>query len=345
MITNFNAAVLVKQKKRLKIFRVQAPKNLKKGQVLVKILTASICGAQIGEIEGRKGKDKWIPHCMGHEGYGVVIKKNNYVKNIKVKDYVVMHWRKGPGINAKPAKYFSDIGSVNSGQITTFQEYAVVSENRITKVKHAKKLIDIMPLLGCAIPTSWGLLVNEALLKKKDTLLIFGAGGLGVTTALIAKIMGCKNILLIDKFVSKKKLLKSIDIKFMLLNEFLRRKTFFSIVIDTTGSAEVMSKAFDFVANNGKLIFVGQPKKNSLLKIKDPIRLFNPPNDHIKIISSDGGLFDPGLHMKTIYKLLITNSQKFKKLVTRIVSLDNINKGIELIKKGQEIRVCIDLKK
>ena len=49
--------------------------------------------------------------------------------------------------------------------------------------------------------------------------------------------------------------------------------------------------------------------------------------------------------MKTIYKLLIGNSQKFKKLVTRIVSLDNINKGIELIKKGQEIRVCIDLKK
>ena len=49
--------------------------------------------------------------------------------------------------------------------------------------------------------------------------------------------------------------------------------------------------------------------------------------------------------MKIIYKLLINNSQKFKKLITRIVSLNDINKGIELIKRGKEIRVCINLRK
>jgi S-(hydroxymethyl)glutathione dehydrogenase / alcohol dehydrogenase len=346
MTINFKAAVLVKQKKNLKILKIKVPEKLKKGQVLVKILSASICGAQLGEIEGKKGKDKWIPHCMGHEGYGVVIAKNNYVKKMNINDHVVMHWRKGVGENAEGAKYLSNNGIINSGQITTFQEYAVVSENRLTKVKHAKKLISIMPLLGCAIPTSWGLLYNEAGFKKEQSLLIFGAGGLGVTTALIAKIAGCKNILLIDKFSNKKKMLKKMNIKFMLLNKFIKmRKNLFSLVIDTTGSSKVMGEAFNYVSKNGKLIFVGQPKKNSVLKIKNPIRLFNPPNDHIKIISSDGGLFKPELHMKIIYKLLINNSQKFKKLITRIVSLNNINKGIELIKRGKEIRVCINLTK
>jgi len=346
MTINFKAAVLVKQKKNLKILKIKVPEKLKKGQVLVKILSASICGAQLGEIEGKKGKDKWIPHCMGHEGYGVVIAKNNYVKKMNINDHVVMHWRKGVGENAEGAKYLSNNGIINSGQITTFQEYAVVSENRLTKVKHAKKLISIMPLLGCAIPTSWGLLYNEAGFKKEQSLLIFGAGGLGVTTALIAKIAGCKNILLIDKFSNKKKMLKKMNIKFMLLNKFIKmRKNLFSLVIDTTGSSKVMGEAFNYVSKNGKLIFVGQPKKNSVLKIKNPIRLFNPPNDHIKIISSDGGLFKPELHMKIIYKLLINNSQKFKKLITRIISLNNINKGIELIKRGKEIRVCINLTK
>ena len=347
MINNkFKSAILVQQNKNLKILDIENPKKLQKGQVLVKIFSASICGAQIGEIEGRKGKDRWLPHCMGHEGYGVVINKNKFAKNIKINDHVIMHWRKGKGINASGAKYNSSIGTINAGQVTTFQEYAVVSENRLSKIKPIKKLTKLMPLLGCAIPTSWGLLINEAKFKKDDSLLIFGAGGLGVTTGLIAKILGCKNILLIDKFKSKQKLLKNLGIKFIQYNKLKNfRKEFFSLVIDTTGSTEVISRAFDFTAKDGKLILVGQPKKSSTLKIYDPIRLFNPPNDNIKIFSSDGGLFQPSAHMKIIYKLLVKNYKKFNKLITNTISLNDINKGVDLIKKGKEIRVCIDLQK
>jgi Zn-dependent alcohol dehydrogenase len=345
MIDKFQSAVLVKQNQDLKILNIKLPKELEKGQVLVKVLSASICGAQIGEIEGRKGKDKWLPHCMGHEGYGLVISKNKYVKNVNINDHVIMHWRKGVGINADGAKYNSDIGIINAGQVTTFQEYSVVSENRLTKIKSVKKLSDIMPLLGCAIPTSWGLLINEANFTKKDSLLIFGAGGLGVTTGLIANIMGCKNVLLIDKFSSKNKLLKNLNIKFLELNKFIKlKKNKFSLVIDTTGSTSIMSQAFNHVDKNGKLVFVGQPKKNTILKIIDPVKLFNPPNDNIKIISSDGGLFIPNLHMKIIYNLLIKNYKRFKKLITHVVSLNDINKGIDIIKKGKAIRVCIKFK-
>ena len=81
MINKFKSAVLIKQNYGLKILDIKFPKKLEKGQVLVKILSASICGAQRGEIDGRKGKDKWLPHCMGHEGYGLVVAKNSFVKN------------------------------------------------------------------------------------------------------------------------------------------------------------------------------------------------------------------------------------------------------------------------
>ena len=52
----FKSAVLVKQKKKLRILDIISPKKLKKGQVFVKLLSSSICGAQIGEINGIKGK-------------------------------------------------------------------------------------------------------------------------------------------------------------------------------------------------------------------------------------------------------------------------------------------------
>ncbi|MDB2652622.1 medium chain dehydrogenase/reductase family protein [Candidatus Pelagibacter bacterium] len=342
----FKSAILFKQKQKLKVIDIENPQKLEKGQVLVKIYSASICGAQIGEIEGIKGKDKWLPHCMGHEGYGLVVSKNKFVKKININDYVVMHWRKGNGINAVGAKYNSEFGLINAGQVTTFQEYAVVSENRLTKIKPLKKMIKLMPLLGCAIPTSWGLLVNEAKFKKEDSLLIFGAGGLGVTTGLIAKILGCKNILLVDRHKSKQNLLKGLGIKFLLYKKYLKsKKKSFSIVIDTTGSTEVISEGFNSTSKNGKLILVGQPKKNSKLKIFDPIRLFNPPNDNIKIFSSDGGLFNPSKHMQIIYSLLIKNYKKFNKLITNTIKLKNINHGIDLIKKGKEIRVCIEFQK
>ena len=49
--------------------------------------------------------------------------------------------------------------------------------------------------------------------------------------------------------------------------------------------------------------------------------------------------------MQIIYSLLIKNYKKFSKLITNTVSLKNINRGIDLVKKGKEIRVCIEFKK
>ena len=67
-------AILKKLKSPLKIVNLEIP-NLSKGQILVKMNYTSICRSQIMEIDGMRGKDKWIPHLLGHEGSGIVIKK------------------------------------------------------------------------------------------------------------------------------------------------------------------------------------------------------------------------------------------------------------------------------
>ena len=43
------------------------PESLEIGQVLVELKYSGICGSQIGEIDGVKGTDKFLPHLMGHE--------------------------------------------------------------------------------------------------------------------------------------------------------------------------------------------------------------------------------------------------------------------------------------
>src|SRR3989344_1211684 len=70
------------------------------GQVLVKVLVSGICGAQLQEIAGNKGNAKFVPHLLGHEGAGIVEKIGVGVTRVKPGDKVVMHWRKGDGIES-----------------------------------------------------------------------------------------------------------------------------------------------------------------------------------------------------------------------------------------------------
>ena len=55
---------------------------------------SGICGAQINEIDAVKGKDKFLPHLLGHEGSGIVENVGEGVTKVKTGDRVVLHWQK-----------------------------------------------------------------------------------------------------------------------------------------------------------------------------------------------------------------------------------------------------------
>ena len=65
------AAILVEQNKELVVDEIEIPK-LEHGKVLVEIKSTRICGSQLGEIDGVKGPDRYLPHLLGHEAGGVV---------------------------------------------------------------------------------------------------------------------------------------------------------------------------------------------------------------------------------------------------------------------------------
>ena len=127
------AAILYELNKPL-IVKTIKPSKLIEGQVLVKIFFSGVCRSQLMEVNGARGEDVWLPHLLGHEASGEVIKVGKKVSKVKVGDKVVLGWIKGEGIDAPGAKYSSGNEIINSGKISTFSNYSIVSENRLVKL-------------------------------------------------------------------------------------------------------------------------------------------------------------------------------------------------------------------
>src|SRR3989338_8024793 len=199
------AAILTQQCKPLEVDEIKLQSPLDYGQVLVKVVCSSICGSQLGEIDGVKGPDKYLPHLLGHEGGGIVEEVGPGIKKVKVGDHVVMHWRKGSGLESSAPKYQWRNKTLNAGWVTTFNDYAVFSENRITAIP---KDIDfeVADLMGCAVLTGFGVIENDAQIKIGQSIVIFGVGGIGLNIAQSAAMVSAYPIVGIDLFDNKLKL-------------------------------------------------------------------------------------------------------------------------------------------
>lgn len=190
------AALLVQTGAPLVLVEIDIP-ALKAGQVLVEIAYSGACGTQVMEWRGDKGEDKWVPHCLGHEGTGTVLETGSAVSKVKAGDKVVLSWIKGSGIEAGGAVYAWGEKKVNAGGVTTFQRHAVVSENRLTLLP-AGLPMDVAVLLGCAAPTGMGAVYNVLKAQPGDSVAVFGTGGVGLHALMAAALVGAMPVIAID---------------------------------------------------------------------------------------------------------------------------------------------------
>jgi S-(hydroxymethyl)glutathione dehydrogenase/alcohol dehydrogenase len=191
------AAILVDLCKPLVVEEIELPPALDAGQVLVKVHYSGICGSQLGEIDGAKGEDKFLPHLLGHEGSGTVLEVGPGVRHMKASDKVVLHWRKGLGIDSQMPSYRWGSRTVNAGWVTTFNEYAIVSENRATPIPEDSDM-EVAALFGCAVTTGFGVVVNNAKVRIGDSVVVYGAGGIGLNIVQAAYLAGAHPIIAVD---------------------------------------------------------------------------------------------------------------------------------------------------
>jgi S-(hydroxymethyl)glutathione dehydrogenase/alcohol dehydrogenase len=336
----FKAAILTEINQPLTIGDVETT-PLQFGQVLVKVLVSGLCGAQLQEIAGLKGNEKFLPHLMGHEGSGIVEEIGVGVTKVKVGDKVVMHWRKNDGIEAPFPKYIYNGKEMSSGKVTTLSEYSIVSENRLTKVDNDTP-DELCALLGCGLTTALGVINNEAKIKFGESVMIIGAGGVGLNLIQGAKLASAYPIYSVDITNEKEGMSYSVGAtKFYnsLIEDMGKLKGEIDIIIDTTGNHNVIENTVDLLSNNGRYILVGQPKPGQELKIPNGYKMFD--GNGKKIMATQGGKTIPHEDIPRYVNLHKSGVLNIDNIITHRFKLSEINDAIDTLKSGRAGRIMI----
>jgi len=331
------AAILVEQKKPLVIEEVEVP-AVKLGQVLVQVLTSGICGSQIGEINGVKGPDRFLPHLLGHEGCGTVLEVGEGVRTVKPGDRVVLHWRKGAGLESVAPVYESRIGRVNAGWVTTFNEHAVVSENRLTVVP-AGFDAEVAALFGCAVTTAFGVVTTNARVAIGQSVAVFGAGGIGLNIIQGAALAGANPIIAIDLFDNRLELARSLGATHAINSrgadpaaEIARivGSGGVDVAIDNTGNVDVIGLASRLTNARGRTVLVGVPPKGATAAISTL-----PLHFEQRLVGSHGGECHPEFDIPRYVRLVEDGRLSLAAVVGRRYALDEINAAIDDMTSGR----------
>jgi len=340
------AAILANIKKSLVVSKLEMPKTLEFGQVLVKIYYSGFCGSQLTEINGSRGEDKNIPHLLGHEGSGLVLDIGPGITTVSKGDHVVLHYMQSSGIESRTPKYKWGDKIVSAGGVTTFNDRAIISENRLTKIPKNFDL-RIAPLFGCAITTGFGVINNDAQIKIGQSIVIFGLGGVGLSICQAASLVSACPIIGVDLHESKINLAKKFGLTQGFVNDFGKidneiRKIVGTdgadVVVDVTGYSKAIEQCYKLTKPDGKTILCGQPKKG------DNVSIHTLPLHFKKILKgSHGGDSKPHIDIPRYIKLLSTKKINLNSLITHEYSLENINDAVSTLRGGQAGRIIIKM--
>lgn len=338
------AAILVEQGKPLEVDEIELPQTLAPGQVLVKVHFSGICGSQLGEIDGAKGEDRFLPHLLGHEGSGTVVETGPAVRHVAAGDKVVLHWRKGLGIEAQTPHYLWRGRKVNAGWVTTFNEYAIVAENRLTRIA-ADSDLEVAALFGCAVTTGFGVVVNNARLTIGESVVVFGAGGVGLNIVQAAALVSAWPIIAVDLHDNRLALARelgathtvnarAVDARAAI--EELNHGRPLDVFIDNTGLPGIIQMGYELTGPSGRVTLVGVPRKGANIEIHSLALHFGKT-----IAGSHGGEAVPHEDIPRYERLFRAGRLRLKELLTERYALQDVNTAIASMRSGHAAGRCL----
>ncbi|CAN7298714.1 alcohol dehydrogenase catalytic domain-containing protein [Microbacterium maritypicum] len=191
------------------------------GEVRVRIAAAGVCHS---DLHVKRGEwDAAAPLVMGHEGSGVVTELGEGVTTLAVGDHVVLSWvppcgecrycRAGHEARCqKVATVVAPLGVLFDGTsrlsldgeplhhylgVSSFAEEVVVPASGAVKVRDDAPL-DVIAVVGCAVATGVGAVLNTAAVEPGSTVVVIGCGGVGLNVVQGARLAGAERIIAID---------------------------------------------------------------------------------------------------------------------------------------------------
>jgi S-(hydroxymethyl)glutathione dehydrogenase/alcohol dehydrogenase len=235
---------------------------------------------------------------------------------------------------------------VNAGWVTTFNERAIVSENRVTRICQDMPL-DKAALLGCAVPTGAGSFMHEPGLESDSTVAVFGTGGIGLNAIQAARYRGAAMIIAVDIHDEKLEMARTFGathgVNAAREDPVERIKDLTGggarFTFESAGLIRTMEQAYDSADDRtGKVILAGLNPASQKLCI-DPHAL------HFgKVLAGTaGGFSKPAEDYPMYVDLYLEGKWKLDELVTHTFSLDEINQAADTLRTGKAGRVLVDL--
>src|SRR3984957_13909721 len=340
------------------------------GEILVKFHAAGLCHSddhvQKGDAPMR------MPMVGGHEGAGVVEAVGPAVTRVNVGDHVTCSFIPGCGKcrycatgrqNLCDAGRNAETGLLASGQfrfhqngedfgglcaLGTFSQYAVVHEYSVVKIPEWIGF-DVAALVACGVPTGWGSAVRAGDVRAGQTVVIYGAGGVGSNAVQGARFAGAKNVVVVDPVAFKRDMALSTfgaTHAFATAEEahdFVRETTWGQLAdhaIMTPGAVteEMVQAAVMLTGKGGKVTITAVCHINErAVHVHAGLLIGYMRQVRGALFGDSNPLYDIPL-LLGLYK---SGQLKLDELVTRKYSLDQVNQAYQDMNDGKNIRGVI----
>lgn len=196
MSTPARVVVLPQNTAELRIEEVNLP-DPTANQVVVRQFASGVCHSQLHQMHNPRQS----PVILGHESTGVVIKTGSGVSHVAEGDMVLLTWVprniEAAGEPPQPARLQVSDGVAVSQNVFTWADHTIADHQYVVKVD-ADIQKDVTAIIGCAVMTGAGAVINTAGVQPGQSVAIFGVGGVGLSAVVGARVAGADPIIAVD---------------------------------------------------------------------------------------------------------------------------------------------------
>jgi S-(hydroxymethyl)glutathione dehydrogenase / alcohol dehydrogenase len=332
------------------------------GEVMVRVSACGICHSDISFIEGAWGGP--LPAVFGHEVAGVATEVGSGVETVTPGTEVVVTLVRCCGrcfyclrgevtqcegrfaIDERGPLRFRDGGPVKQGlRVAGFAEYVTV---------HASQVVPIAPgvppesacLLACAVGTGVGAVRNTAQVPAGASVVVLGAGGVGLNSVQGAALAGANPVIAVD--VSSSRLDSArlfgathvINSKQVAAADAVRgltggRGADYAFI--SAGSPAAIALGLTMSRRAGTVVIVGITATGVTIPF-DPGELADSGR---RVLGSKMGSIRPRVDLPSLVDLYRTGRLKLDELVTARFPLDRVNEALDAARRGEGLRTVI----
>jgi S-(hydroxymethyl)glutathione dehydrogenase/alcohol dehydrogenase len=331
------------------------------GLVRVKIHATGICHSDLSAMRGILPQPS--PLVPGHEGAGEVVEVGEGVTRLAVGDHVVICWVPPCGdcrycIGGQPNlcmagtmdSFVSPRFTVGGEPFFGMAGTGTFAEELVVVAAAAQKIAsdvpwDIASLIGCSVTTGVGAAINTAKVVPGSSVVVFGAGGVGVSVIQGARIAGAAELVAVDLVPQKLEWAKQFGASHAVtpdelpaLSAELTGGEGFDYAFEVIGRSETIRTAFDNTRRGGTCVVVGAGAAEDMVQLS-ALELFATEKS---LLGTIYGSADVRRDYDRLIRLWRTGRLDLESMISRRIGLADVNDGLQAMLAGEVVRQVIE---